>query len=172
MDQYLFDSWQKGAPPFDGFILCHRDSLPRYFLRVEELREALTLAVTELQEECGDAPLVALEDWHEHDGVLLPGREATWQDVQNALVSNVALYGSRDDDYLVHRAFYPSGGSFLLRYDLLDRDDAPDHGVWGTFDLAAPITQLEKIVSNCSKSLRAKLRIENAKQYFDSKSAG
>lgn len=50
MNRYLFDQWRSGAPPFDGYILCHRDSYSHEtFLPAKELREVLNIAVARLR---------------------------------------------------------------------------------------------------------------------------
>lgn len=171
MDTFLFKSWQNSAPPFDGHVLCNRDifSIEQPNdddLSIEQLRGILNIAVDRLEKEFGDLPLVAVEDWHEHDGYGESGRRTTWKNLQGALVSNAALYDSRHLDWMVHRGFYPPGGAFLLRY-FLDDEDAPGGPIWGCFDLAGPLALLKEILADCPDDLRARLRIESAKRYFD-----
>lgn len=181
MDEFLFNSWQNSAPPFDGHVLCHWgilsteqpqsvDERDEDDLSIEQLRTLLSIAVVRLQEEYGNMPLVALEDWHEHDGFPLSGRRTTWEKLLGALVSNDALYASRHRDWMVYRAFYPPGGAFLLRYFIDDVYE--DEPIWGCFDLAGPLALLKEILAACPDDLRAKLRIKNAKQYFDDRYAG
>ena len=179
MDDFLFNSWQNSAPPFDDHVLCLRDAslvaepqsieaIDKDALSLEQLRIILNIAVDRLQKACGESPLVVLDDWHEHDGIVFPGREMSWQELQRALVSNEALFDSRPGDWMVFRAFYPPGGAFLLRYFIEDED----RPIWGYFDLAGPLALLKEILAACPDDLRAKLRIKNAKQYFDDRYAG
>lgn len=168
MDAFLFDQWRAASPPFDGLVLSHGDDLP-----VAVLRNAVRVTVTGLKQHYGELDLVAVNDWHEHDGVVLPGRATTWRALEGALKSDAALFAASDGDDYVYRAFYPSSGDFLLRFDILESDSTMlNSRSRGRFDLSAPAPVLQAIVGQLDDGLREEISMENAKQYFDGRYAG
>jgi hypothetical protein len=168
MDQELFERWKEGRPPFDEAVLRLDDLLP-----VHELRAALRNVVDDLKRTLGEPVLIGVEDWHEHDGYITSGRATTWSEIDRALESDELLYDARHTDAYVHRAFYVAGGRFLLRFDLLEKDEDELYpGLWGTFDLSASQLMVEEILKGLPDQVRLKVVVEGAKQYFDRNYAG
>src|SRR5262245_45792355 len=93
MDQRLQERWRKGRAPFDQRIV-----LPDYFMLVSGLRAVLAKLVDRIEGRYADVPPVLVHDWHEHDGYISAGRQASWGEIRAMLGSDQALYAARPGD--------------------------------------------------------------------------
>jgi hypothetical protein len=159
--------WQSGLSPFDGDCLVTDD-----LLSVEDLRSLLGVVVPELQSENAVKTLYTFDDWHQHDGYVTERRLTDWGTLAAATGTVDTLLASRQGDTYVHRSFYTEDLSFLLRYDVADEECGDKTGFAGTFDLSASSTVVAKIAALVPPALRARMRVESSKGYFDKTYSG
>src|SRR5262245_6333327 len=110
MTPELDSRWRAAAAPFDGkvLVLDEADGLVR-------LRSVLIQAYYELRPAF---PLIyQYDDWHEHDGLVVSAKRASWDRVFAATATVRSLFDSRHDDFAVRRAIYPASFEWLLRYN-------------------------------------------------------
>ena len=159
--------WQDGLSPFDGVCLITGEPLS-----VEELRELLGMVVSNLQSNYTGQLLYTFDDWHQHDGFVIERRPTNWPSFTAVFQSTQALIASRHGDSYVHRSFYPEDFSFLLRYDVPDEESGDGTGFSGAFDLSATSVVIETVLALVPAGLRARLRVESSKGYFDKTYSG
>jgi hypothetical protein len=87
MDTYLYHTWQSVKPPFAEDTLYCKDELPLY-----ELACLLSALVSSLSKEHGDAPLLHMADWHEHDGYITPKQIVEWELLGSIVASPEMLF--------------------------------------------------------------------------------
>jgi hypothetical protein len=139
-----------GAAPFAGSMLRAVD------WPLGELRALLSAAADVLAHV---GPLVAFDDWHEHDSFGDDGAPTTWAALRAKLVDDQALLAARHGDFDVYRAIH--GPGFLLRFD------ADDEELCGTADLSASDLVLDAVLAHLPAALRARLHREPARAYFE-----
>ena len=166
MDEMLINAWRSAAPPFDGATARPADLLPLVYLS-----SALRSLVEALHRRHGNATLLRLDDWHEHDGYVTSSRPITWQELVAITATPEALYEQRPGDDHVRLAVYESTGRFMLRIWIPDEDDDLDMypGRWGDFDLTASESYLQEIMAATSVGA---LSISPATRYFEKRFAG
>lgn len=147
--------------PFDGVTIYPEDIIP-----LPEARIALVRIVALLRETWGDAGLCRLDDWFEHDGVVLKARPTSWEEVENYLASDEALYAARTGDTYVKIGIFPTDRRFYLRIDVIDESDETDReGRWVTFDLTCNPMQSRRLQDELLQLSEAILSIP-AKKFF------
>ena len=155
-------------PPFDGDCLHCDDQI-----ELCQLRTLLTEIVNLVSANSSETSLYRLDDWHEHDGIITERTVVDWDSIDKIHVSDDSLYESRHGDSYVNWAHYPDDCSFLIRFDLLDADEAPKYpGIWGYCDLCAASSLIQTVKFAAPDSIGSKLAITNAKDYFDQHYAG
>ena len=159
--------WQSGLFPFDGDCLVTDDAVT-----VEELLEFLAVIVPELERECAGQALYSFDDWHQHDGYVTERRVINWGELAAVARSADVLIASRQGDTYVRRSFYPEDLSFLLRYDVPDKDCGDRSGFFGAFDLSAKTERIARTKTLVPAGLQSRLRVETSKAYFDRTYAG
>ena len=65
------------------------------------------------------------DDWHEHDGIILPAKPLTINELSERVVTPHSLCQWGQGDFKVYRAVYPDSFDFLLRVNVVDEDDDP-----------------------------------------------
>ena len=159
--------WQSGLSPFDGDCLVTDD-----LLSVEDLRSLLAVIVPALQSEYAAQTLYTFDDWHQHDGYVTERRLTDWETLAAASRTADTLLASRQGDTYVHCSFYTEDLSFLLRYDVADEECGDKTGFAGTFDLSASSNVVAKVAAHVPAGLRARMRVESSKGYFDKTYSG
>lgn len=168
MDTHLNDCWRAGSRPFDGVCIHLSDWIP-----LDELRRLLSALVDVLRRECGASVLLAFNDWHEHDGYVTEATHTNWESINSILASDESLYTARDADEYVRCAYYAEDGSFLLRFYVLEEDDNPEYpGIWGDCDLCGSLKLIETARDAVPESVARKVKVTEAKDYFDANYAG
>jgi hypothetical protein len=165
MDADLTERWRRGAAPFDLECVRTDELVP-----LAELRAALALVVGALHAR-HPVPLLAFDDWHEHDGFVSSSRECGWQELVAALADDASLYRARTGDVFVCRAFYAADHSFLLRFYVAEENE-DGAGFWGDLDFTAAPAVLDELAPRLRGLLSTPLVREGAKAYFDSAYAG
>jgi hypothetical protein len=167
MDALLKQRWQAGLAPFDGDCLVTDGSIS-----VDNLRTLLAYVLPELKRDVAGRTLNTFDDWHQHDGYVTDRQETEWSSLESLVRDNDVLIASRQGDDYVHLSFYPEDLSFLLRFDVLDKDCGEGSDLSGTFDLSANPPKIARILSLLPLTLRTGLRVELSKGYFDRTYAG
>ena len=161
MDDVLFAAWQKDLPPFDGQTITVKNAVP-----LETLSQLLTKIVDELREAFGMEPLYFLDDWHEHDGVVLAAKPVSWDTLQSEVESAHALSQFVFGDYAVRRGFYTKSGRFYLRFYINEdgnwQNDVPD----GDFDLTVSGATASALSPALRKRFGDKIRVFPANAFF------
>jgi hypothetical protein len=159
--------WQSGLSPFNGDCLRTDDQIS-----VADLGALLTAIIPALQKDYASQGLYTFDDWHQHDGYVSDRRATEWSSLTAAAESQDALIASRQGDSYVHRSFYPEDFSFLLRYDVPDKECGDKTGFSGTFDLSANSALIAKVLPLVPEKLRQRFQVEPSKQYFDKAYSG
>lgn len=134
----MYRRFRAGDPPFDGDV-AWTEHLP-----LEVGRRALALAIDTLADRFPEAALVASDDWHEHDGVVLPGWETTWDELRQVVASEQALAAASPGDTHVFRACRDRDGRFLLRFIVEEGPGGPSDALEVGIDLAADPDTLDR----------------------------
>jgi len=132
MDATLEPLWKSGEQPFHGETLY-----PLADVFVRDAIIAITSALDHIAQYYPANQLFAFDDWHEHDGFIVPKKATTLDELRRQLETPESYVSSHSDDTAVYRAIYPDSLEFLLRYCLWDADDpsqeAADREVDWTF---------------------------------------
>ena len=167
MDEQLEVRWRSGRSPFDG--RCLRCSEP---IDVARLRQIMQIVVDVLCARITGPNLLKFDDWHEHDGYITQAISTTWAELEDILRTDQRLHSSRHGDSYVCWAYYPADFSFLLRYDIVDRDEDPELiEPVGDFDLSADATTVAEALSKLGEYHDC-IEVVETKAYFDRVYAG
>ncbi len=159
--------WQDGMSPFDGDCIRTDD-----LLSLDELCGLLGVVVSDLQRHYAGQTLFAFDDWHQHDGYVTERHPTDWGKLAADARSPATLLASRQGDSYVHRSFYTEDLSFLLRYDVPDEECGDKTGFAGTFDLSASSNMVARVAALVPPDLRARMKVESSKSYFDKTYSG
>lgn len=161
MNAALENRWQRGLPPFDGPALVADEEA----LTDSTLLVIVRLALAILRDSHGSNALYVNEDWHDHDGFVMPERAASWLEAASWTQDVQALRVSCSDDWRVHTLLFPDDFTFSLRYWLDGEGEC-------SFDLSAERGVLEKLASTLHEGGIA-FRIESsAKDHFNRRWGG
>ena len=119
---------ERSMPPFDGMCVHNVDGLS-----LAELRVLLKVTVAWLEPYYPD--IRSYRDWHEHDGFLVDSKPDRWSSLIAATASEQSLFDSRDEDYAVRIAFYPTNFAWLLRYNIDEEEETDQTIAWCDYDL-------------------------------------
>ncbi|NJM54764.1 MAG: hypothetical protein HC841_01490 [Verrucomicrobiae bacterium] len=165
MDENLENRWLNGLAPFSGNVIRPVDWIP-----LSELRQCLKAIVGQLKTDFGNARLLTLHDWHDHDGCRLAAKKSSWEELEKCLETDDSLYLARTGDFAVRIGVYPETAEWYFRFYVEDEDgDEQYPGKWGDFDLTANEQTLAKIQLPLTKVVIEKL---DAKRFFDACYAG
>ncbi len=168
MDARLEQPWRNASCPFDGECLHLLDSVA-----LAVLRASLTRIVDTLSARSTDSRPFIFDDWHEHDGYVTQSQETDRASLRRVLADDDSLYGSRQDDTYVRRAYYPEDTFFLMRYYVIDASEEPSRpGVWGDFDVCGSSGLIDEVRSVLPQELADVTAIASAKRRFDQIYAG
>lgn len=166
MDPILASAWEQAHPPFDGVAVFNAsgDEIPLHPLRL------LTAAVIRvLEEHFPRASLSILDDWHEHDGFVCPGKSITWARIREHLGSGQEFLFFATGDHQVSKAIYPRSMEFCVRV-FIDEDAKPEEGT-GWIDATVPASLAGRI-SELFTAAGIPPGSEPAKAYFDRRFGG
>ena len=110
---------ENSMPPFDGSCVRNDDELT-----LAQLRVVLAAAVRALSPKY--PTIESFHDWHEHDGFIVESKSESWETLRAAIQTDRTLFDSREDDFDVRIAVYPTSYDWLLRYNV-DQDDESDY---------------------------------------------
>jgi hypothetical protein len=105
--------------PFDGSCVHNDDELS-----LAQLREILASAIVELSSKY--PTIESFHDWHEHDGFIVNSNSTSWDMLRSAMQTDRTLFDSRDDDFDVRIAIFPTSYDWLMRYNI-DQDDSTNY---------------------------------------------
>lgn len=120
---------EASLPPFDGVCVQNPD-----VLRLSQLREVLSRAVSLLSPHFRD--IHSFRDWHEHDGYIVKSKVDSWGALNAATANDWTLFDSRDDDFGVRIAYFPTSFEWLLRYNIDQNDESNFEDASCDFDLS------------------------------------
>jgi hypothetical protein len=111
VDKILELAWRIGRPPLNGRTIYLEEAVP-----IADLLPVIRCVVAFLEDRYPNAALRRLDDWHEHDGVILEGSKTDWPSVK-ALLSSVEVFRAGvSDDTHVRLGLYDDDLSFYLRF--------------------------------------------------------
>lgn len=152
--------------PFDGSCVHNDDELT-----LAQLREILTSAIIELSSKY---PAIELfHDWHEHDGFIVDSKPTSWDVLRSAIQTDRTLFDSRDDEFDVRIAVFPTSYDWLLRYNV-DQDDESDYNTATCdFDLSvAKHTEISNVVDFSRSKFSGLLVQQESGSWFKSNYGG
>lgn len=165
MDPRLDRAWRVSQTPFNGDTVFLSDPIPTADL-VALLRQVTAF----LKRQYPNAALRKLEDWHEHDGVVLESDDIDWMYLDRLLQSADSFRQAVSDDDDVCLGIYDSACQFYLRFGFsrarereTGRPTDGDFDLSGASDLCRAIRSVADTASTC---------IVPAKRYFDERYAG
>ncbi|HTF90642.1 MAG TPA: hypothetical protein VK843_19645 [Planctomycetota bacterium] len=165
MDSNLSRAWKDAAAPFDG-VTVFDDSEEDAGLPV--LRQAVIAVIHILQESFLDPELLALDDWHQHDGFGTSGRRTRWSKILEHCQTDQAFLYFKTDDFMVFRGIYPKTMQFYLRV-YVDEDSTAAEGM-GKLDVTVP-AGLGAAISEAMRTAGMHPSIEKAKPFFDQRAS-
>ncbi|WP_367872543.1 hypothetical protein [Luteolibacter sp. Populi] len=115
MDNLLESLWRTGEKPFHAETVYPLDDV---FVR--DAIVAIRSALGHIACYYPSARLFALDDWHEHDGIITAPKATRIEELREQVGSAEAYVKNHSDDTFVYRAIYPDSMDFVLRYCLGD----------------------------------------------------
>lgn len=180
MDKNFEKRLRMCRPPFHGVTIHVEEMLPVFLLR-----RTLNAIVGVLHDHWHRSKIFTMQDWRDHDGVMLPARRSSWDELLAILASDDALYESMAGDTLVKVAFFPKEREFLLRYYIPEPQELEDSSLtygtnfyipvpheqaldnrWGRLDLTISPALQDVVLDACRTSGCPEPRSTQAKSYF------
>lgn len=114
-----------------------------------------------LGDDFGSESLRKVLDWHDHDGIITPEEECSWERLRSWVGSIDALRPSCSDDWRVHTLVYPTNLGFCLRYWI-----ETEHEHACCIDLSARTQTLERVTETLRAQGVNSFEIEPSADYF------
>ena len=157
MDAEFQSRWPDAKPPFDG------DTLFTAGMAFAAVRNALIAAIQIIREsgiiKAGEK-IYRLDDWHEHDGILLEAHTITWGDVESWLASEKSLRLACPGDTFVRAGIFTEQRLFYLRFGA----DEGDPDSW--LDLSGPAALLKTVQDRLNGEPSVVVKVEPAQRFF------
>lgn len=118
MDAILEPLWKSGEKPFHG-----ETAYPLDDVFVRDAIIAIPSALDHIAQYYPANELFAFDDWHEHDGFIVPAKRTKLDDLRRQVATPENYLKSHSDDHAVYRSIYPDSLDFLLRYSLWGEDE-------------------------------------------------
>ncbi|GAA5496381.1 hypothetical protein Rhal01_02564 [Rubritalea halochordaticola] len=166
MNAELHTLWQSGEKPF------HSETIyPREDVFVRDVLVAIPSALDHIAQYYPENQLYSLDDWHEHDGLIVPAKPTSLDEIRTQLATAESYVRHHTDATAVYRAIFPDSLDFLLRYSLWEADsphqDPSDREVHWTFTAYGhDLCEMKKRWSAYN------LASESSARYFQTRYAG
>ena|ERR1043166_3872469 len=169
MTDQLEAAWKAASKPFHHETVFSEDLVP-----IDALQPFLKSVAGHMKLYYPNSSFFTFDDWHAHDGILLPAAPIPFAEFERHLESTDSLYKWRSGDFQVHRALYPETLDFLLRVHVLDEDEDQDKypGIWGSMSFTGYGFDLAEIRKRGHGVEALRLQQANSKSYFDGIYAG
>ena len=169
MTEQLEVAWKTSSQPFHNETVYTEEFAP-----IDALQPFLKTIAAYIELSYPSALLFTLDDWHEHDGFIVPSTPLAMSDLAQHFTSTNSLYNWRSGESAVYRSVYPQTLDFLLRVHILDEDEDPKHypGIWGSMSFTGYGVDLDEIRKRGHGVESLKLKLGNSKDYFDRIYAG
>jgi hypothetical protein len=169
MTEQLEKAWKSSSKPFHSETIYTENLVPAGALQafVNSIVRHIDLYYP------GNA-LFLFDDWHAHDGFIVPATPVSMRELAEHVAAPDSLYKWRQGDFEVYRSIYPDTFDFLLRVNVLDADDDPEQypGIWGSLSFTGYGFDLAEIRKRGHGVAALKLAQANSKEYFDRIYAG
>jgi hypothetical protein len=169
MTEQFEEAWKASSKPFHGETIYTEDLVP-----IRMLQTFVSSIVRHIELHYSGNSLFLFDDWHAHDGFIVPAAPLSIRDLADHVATADSLYKWRQGDFEVYRSIYPDTLDFLLRVHVLDADDDPkqDPGIWGSLSFTGYGFDLAEIEKRGHGVSALKLARANSKEYFDRVYAG
>jgi len=169
MTEQLEKAWKASSKPFHNETIYTEDLVP-----IGALQVFVSSIVRHIEMYYGGNSLFLFDDWHAHDGFIVPAAPVSIRVLVDHVATEDSLYQWRQGDFEVYRSIYPDTFDFLLRVNVLDADDDPEQypGIWGSLSFTGYGFDLAEIGKRCHGISAIKLARVNSKEYFDRVYAG
>ncbi len=169
MTEQLEKAWRASSKPFHDETVYTEDLVP-----IEVLQTFVSSIVRHIELYYSGNLLFLFDDWHAHDGFIVPAAPLSIKELADHVATADSLYKWRQGDFQVCRSIYPDAFDFLLRIHVLDADDDPEQypGIWGSLSFTGYGFDLAEIGKRGHGVSALKLARTKSKEYFDRIYAG
>jgi hypothetical protein len=163
MTEELEKAWKASSKPFHNETIYSEDLVP-----IDTLQAFTSSIVRHIDIYYPGRSLFLFDDWHAHDGYIVPARPVSIGELAEHVATADSLYKWRQGDFEVYRSVYPDTFDFLLRVNVLDENDDPEQypGIWGSLSFTGygfDLTEIHKLGLGVAA---LKLAQTGSKEYF------
>jgi len=169
MIEQLEKAWRASSKPFHDETIYCEDLVP-----IGALQAFVSSIVQHIDLYYRSNSLFLFDDWHAHDGIIVPAGPVSIKQLAEHVATADSLYKWRQGDFQVYRSVYPDTSDFLLRVNVLDENEDPNQypGIWGSLSFTGHGFDLVEIRKRGHGVAGLRLIQANSKQYFDRAYAG